>query len=307
MSIWICGEILVDLLPHGAFIGGGPANTARALGRLEQEVEFIDGISSDEYGQRARRSLLRDGVGLRHIHMSEKPTATATVVLNRDGVATYRFLTYETATFDFQLSWLPDPSRFKPSLLYVGTLATLIEPGATELLSWARVVSEFAPVIYDPNIRSAVLGDREKYLHNVDKWIEISSVVKVSKDDLAWLYPNEPYEAVARKWIDRGVVLVIVTLGDKGVSGFTIDESIEVPGANIDVVDTVGAGDTVGAILVNAIQEFGPLNLRGEVLKQVLNCAVIAAGITCSRAGAEPPTRSELMVELERSGRDAIY
>ncbi len=297
----------MDLLPDGAVVGGGPANTSRSLGRLNQDVEFIAGISTDEYGYKVRGTLLRDGVGLRHIHVSEKQTATASVVLDVDGVATYKFLTDETATFDFHLSWLPDPSRFKPSILYVGTLATVIEPGATELLSWARVVSEFAPVIYDPNVRSAVLNDREKYLQNIDKWIEISSIVKVSEDDLAWLYPNQPLADVAQKWIDRGVVLVVVTLGEKGAAGFTIDESIEVSGVNVDVIDTVGAGDTVGAILVDAIQEFGPLNLRGEVLKQVLNCAVIAAGITCSRAGAEPPTRSELTLELERSGRDAIY
>jgi fructokinase len=299
MSIWVCGEALMDVLPHGAVVGGGAANTARALARLGHDVEFIGGISSDEFGRQVRAVLLRDDVGLRHSVNGEMPTSTATVVLDKSGGASYVFSTDATATFDFHHSWLPDPSRFKPSILHVGTLATAIEPGASILLEWAHTVAEFAPIIFDPNVRPAIVKDRESYVESVEKWIELSSVVKVSEDDLAWLYPNENPIDVGRRWIENGVPLVVITRGSSGLMGIVSDGIVEVPGAEVVVVDTVGAGDTVGAIIVEAVLEFGVLNLHGEVLREVLNCAAVAAGITCSRAGAEPPARFELAAALK--------
>ena len=111
MSIWVCGEVLIDILPTGPVVGGGPANTAKALARLGYEVDFIDGISSDAYGVSARKELERDGVGLSLALSSDKPTCTATVTLDSNGSASYEFLIDGTATFEFSPSWLPDPER----------------------------------------------------------------------------------------------------------------------------------------------------------------------------------------------------
>lgn len=299
MTVWVCGEVLVDLLPNGAVIGGGPANTARALALLGHDVEFIDGISSDEYGDRAQRELLRDGVKLTHCHHSDNPTCTARVTVDDHGSASYQFGIEDTATFDFHESWLPDPAIHKPSLLHIGSLATIIEPGSSVLHDWAIKVCEYAPIVFDPNIRPSVLSDRERYIDAIEEWVAISTVIKVSDDDLSWLFPDIAPIDVAKRWINEGAVLVVITRGAEGLVGVTEDEVVEAPGVPVKVVDTVGAGDTVGAAIVQAILQHGVANLRGDVLKESLDCAAVAAAITCSRVGAAPPTDSELQVAIE--------
>ena len=288
------------MLPNGDVVGGGPANTAKALARLGYEVDFIDGISSDANGVKARKELDRDGVGLALSLTSDKPTCTATLTLDSQGGASYDFLIEGTATFDFKNSWLPDPERLKPSVLHIGTLATIIEPGATALFDWAVRVGEFAPIIFDPNIRPSVMDDRATYASNVEKWVSIASIVKVSDDDLKWLYPNETLDEVAHRWIEQGVSCVVVTRGVHGLIGFTEHGMEEVDGAKITVVDSVGAGDTVGAIIVEGVIAHSVAGLEGQVLNEVLHKAAIAAGITCSRAGAQPPYKHELTKAMEK-------
>ncbi len=299
MSIWVCGEVLIDLIPGAdgvrvPHVGGGPANTAKALARLGHEVQFIDGISSDQYGVMSRKELLDDEVKLDLALKSDKPTCLAIVSLAENGGASYEFEIDGTATFDFSLDWLPDPSRYKPNVLHIGTLVTVIQPGADVLYDWAIRVAEFAPIVFDPNIRPAVMGDRDKYQMAVEKWAAISSVIKVSDDDMAWLYPDQKYQDVAQRWISDGAALVVITRGAEGLLGITADGSVEVPGVKIEVADSVGAGDTVGAIIVEAMIEKGILNLTDEVLKATLHRAAVAAGITCSRKGAQPPYKHEL-------------
>jgi len=300
MSIWVCGEVLIDVLPTGPVVGGGPANTAKALARLGHDVDFVGGISTDAYGLLARKELSRDGVGLGLSLESNKPTCTATVNLDKAGSATYTFVIDGTATFDFLPSWLPDPERLKPSVLHIGTLATVVEPGATVLFDWAVKCAEFAPIVFDPNVRPSFLGDREKYCQAVEKWVGISSVVKLSDEDIAWLYPDESMDEVAHRWLEGETSLVVVTRGAKGIIGYTQGASEEVEGVRVDVVDTVGAGDTVGAILVEGIMQHSVAGLVGHTLNTVLHRAAVAAGITVSRAGAQPPRMHELVEALEK-------
>jgi len=299
MTIWVCGEVLIDLIPGAGGVrvghfGGGPANTAKALARLGCDVQFIDGISTDTDGVAAREELLEDAVKLDLALSSDKPTCLAIVSLDANGGASYEFKIAGTATFDFSLEWLPDPSRYKPNVLHIGTLATVIQPGADVLYDWALRVAEFAPIVFDPNIRPAVLSDRDLYEAVVEKWAAISSVIKVSDDDMAWLYPGQNYVDVAERWINDGAALVVVTRGAQGIIGFTSEGAVEVEGAKITVADTVGAGDTVGAIIVEAMIEKGVLALTGDVLRATLHRAAVAAGITCSRKGAQPPYKHEL-------------
>ena len=298
MSIWVCGEVLIDELPSGAVVGGGPANTAKALARLGHEVAFIDGISTDAYGVKARAELVADGVDLSLSNSSDLPTAVAVVTLAGDGSASYEFKLDKTATFDFNSSWLPDPSRYKPQVLHIGTLATLVQPGADVLFDWALACADFAPVVFDPNIRPQVMSDREKYVAIVEKWVGISSVVKLSDDDFKWLYPGKSPESIAEQWLQGGVALVVMTRGADGLVGYTSDGVVEVAGEKVNVVDTVGAGDTVGAIIVQGLITDGLLNMRGSVLKDVLHRAAVAAAITCSRVGAQPPYAHEIRERL---------
>jgi fructokinase len=284
--VWVAGEALIDLLPRNgasiAVVGGGAANTAKALANLEIEVSWIGGISSDEYGKLIEQEL--ESVNLNLANYSTLPTALAKVTLDRSGSASYEFLLDNTATFDFDLNWLP---QGKPEILHIGTLATIVEPGASRLFDWAKGLK--TKVVFDPNVRPSVLSDKSRYRMAFENWAKISSIVKMSNEDLEWL----GYSTL-NQILELGPELLVVTHGAEGMTGYTASGSVSVPGVNVQVVDTVGAGDTVGAVIVEGLLENGITSLVGEKLFEVLSRAAKAAAITCSRVGANPPKRAEL-------------
>jgi fructokinase len=297
-QVWVAGEVLIDLIPDGSdrtpIVGGGPANTAKALSKLDIDTQFVDGISSDNYGQRAKGELVASGVKLDYVKFSDKPTCLAIVSLSDLGSASYEFVIENTATFDFTSDWLPNPQSERPSLLHIGTLATAIEPGAAVLFEWAQSVAKVAPIVFDPNIRPAVISDRKQYVMQVEQWVSISSAVKVSDEDIRWLYPTLEIDHVINNWLAKGPSLVVVTYGDKGLAGYRLGEKVIVDAVKVVVADTVGAGDTVGAILVEAIVKDGLDTLYGVRLEMMLKRAAKAAAITVSRSGANPPTLKEI-------------
>jgi len=240
-QVWIAGEVLIDLIPEGVdrkpVVGGGPANTAKALSKLGIDTQFIEGISSDVYGQMAKKELVTSGVKLDYVKYSDKPTCLAIVSLNDLGAATYEFVIKNTATFDFTHDWLPNPQTDRPSLLHIGTLAAVIEPGASVLFDWAQSVAKFAPIVFDSNIRPAVVSDRSKYVARVERWLEISSAVKVSEDDIKWLYPSIEVEQVVNDWLIKGPSLIVVTYGDKGLIGNRKNERVSVGAVKVKVTE----------------------------------------------------------------------
>ena len=297
-QVWVSGEVLIDLIPDGSeqkpIVGGGPANTAKVLAKFGIDTQFIDGISTDNYGVMAKDELVASGVKLDYVKYSDKPTCLAIVSLSNSGSASYEFVIENTATFDFNSTWLPNPQTERPSLLHIGTLATVIEPGASVLFEWAQSVAKIAPIVFDPNIRPAVIGNRDLYVMQVERWISISSAVKVSDEDIKWLYPSLKIEQVVNDWLAKGPSLIVVTYGDKGLAGYRVDEKVIVDAVKVAVADTVGAGDTVGAILVEAIVKDGLKVLSGVRLEMMLKRAAKAAAITVSRSGANPPTLKEI-------------
>lgn len=285
-SVWVAGEALIDLVPTSGgltpIVGGGPANTAKALAKLGIATSFIGGISNDFYGVSIKKEL--EGIDLSLSLECELPTALAEINLSSSGSASYQFKLENTATFNFQNSWLPMGS---PRLLYTGSLATLVEPGASALYSWARRLS--SEIVLDPNVRRSVLNDVNEYRKIFELWASISKVVKMSMEDLDFLG-----FVSGEQILDLGPELVVVTKGAEGIEGFTQSDSIWIPGERVLVVDTVGAGDTVGAIIVEGIVRYGLQNLRKDKFSSLLRRAVTAASITCSRAGANPPSANEL-------------
>ena len=279
--IWVAGEALIDLLPGGVpVVGGGPANTAKALSNIGLATQFIGGISIDEFGLLIEKELDTYGVGIDLVLRSGLPTAVAEVSLDSIGIAKYEFKLLETATFSFG-DWLPVGN---PSILHIGSLGTIIEPGASKLFDWAKNLD--CLIVYDPNVRSAVLSDKYKYREYFSKWAKISSVIKLSEEDLNYLgYTVEEI-------LQFGAELVVVTHGERGLSGFNRVEEIFAPGVNVEVIDTIGAGDTAGAILVEGLLKNGLL--QGEILESTLKRAARAAAITCTRSGAKPPSFEEL-------------
>lgn len=290
---YVAGEALIDLINVGgsqsSHVGGGPANTAKALARLGFSSVFVGGISSDEYGSLIETELLDSGVDLSSVYRSALPTALARALIDENGVARYEFELEDTATFAFSDSWLPTDSA---DVIHVGSVATLVQPGAKALFQWVSQANSV--VVFDPNVRPSIEGDVAVYRAAVENWISVSDVVKLSEDDLSWLYAESESEVVGR-WITSGVALVVVTLGAAGLRAYGEGFVLSVPGASVDLVDTVGAGDTIGAVLVEGVLNNGLSGLMEEsVLHSVLERAVAAAGITCSRAGANPPWKSEL-------------
>ncbi len=289
-TIWVVGEALIDLVPDKdkgsiPLVGGGPANTTKALARLGIQTHFIGGISSDRHGDQISNELLKSGVDLSLSLYSDLPTAIAKIVLDASGSASYDFSLNGTATFDFRTNWLP---KGHPAVLHFGSLGTLIEPGATQLFKWIKNVD--AVKVYDPNIRPSVMSDRRKYLESVEKWFSISDVVKMSSEDFEWLYPEleEP-----SKILSFGPKLLVMTCGSQGITALHRSGTVTVPGVKVEIIDTVGAGDTVGAIIVEAVLRLGLNSLMAD-LKPALARAAKAAAITCSRAGAQPPSIAEL-------------
>jgi fructokinase len=257
------------------------------LARLGFSSYFVGGISSDEFGGLIETELLESGVDLSLALRGSKPTALANAVIDGSGIASYSFELEGTTTFDFSSSWLPSG---EPSVVHVGSVATLVEPGASELFSWVKGLS--VPVVFDPNVRPSIQGDRDLYRAAVEKWVSVASVVKLSDEDLSWLYGDDE-AGVVKRWLSDGVSVVVVTRGASGLRGYLGDVVIDVPAVSVDLVDTIGAGDTIGAVVVEGVVKFGLAGL-GANLDAVLRRAALAASITCSRAGANPPWAREL-------------
>ena len=287
----------MDLIPvvggnRVPIVGGGPANTAKAVARLGYPTYFVGGISSGEYGRAVELELLGSGVDLSLVHRGDAPTALAIATINDAGLASYEFKLDSTVSFNFHSSWLP---KGDAEVIHIGSVATLLEPGASELYKWLSDKS--ATVVFDPNVRPSIQGDREIYRNSVERWIELAKIVKLSEDDFSWLYESSESDVIAN-WLSRGAEIVVVTRAERGLSAFTRDGRIDCPAAKVELVDSVGAGDTIGAVIVEGLLKHGLGGLRADILKQVLERAAKAAGITCSRAGANPPWKEELDLAL---------
>jgi fructokinase len=296
-KVWVAGEALMDLIPvvggdRVPIVGGGPANTAKAVARLGYPTYFVGGISSGEYGRAVELELQRSGVDLSLVHRGDSPTALAIATINEAGLASYEFKLDSTVSFNFHSSWLP---KEDVEVIHIGSVATLLEPGASELYKWLS--NKSATVVFDPNVRPSIQGNKEIYRDSVERWIDLAKIVKLSEDDFSWLYESSESDVIAN-WLSRGTEIVVVTRAERGLSAFTKEGRIDYPAAKVELVDSIGAGDTIGAVIVEGLLKYGLNGLKTDVLRQVLERAARAAGITCSRAGANPPWKEELDLAL---------
>ncbi|TDC65502.1 carbohydrate kinase [Micromonospora sp. KC207] len=301
--ITVVGESLVDLIeePTGeaiAYPGGSPANVAVALARLGEPTTLLTQLGDDAYGRLLRAHLAGSGVRLDPASVSDLPrTSVARTQLGADGQARY----------DFAIDWrsFPDIGAVASgsACLHTGSLATVLEPGAGDVLALARERRATTMISFDPNCRPSLTGDAARARRRVEELVAISDLVKVSREDLDWLHPGRSSERVAREWLALGASLVVVTLGAEGALAVTAREEIRVAAPRVTVVDTVGAGDAFTAGLLSALRARDLLGaarrpaLRAagpETLAAVLGDAARVAAWTCGRRGADPPTRAEL-------------
>ncbi|NYE36963.1 fructokinase [Nocardioides cavernae] len=302
--VLVVGEALVDVVPDRDgtprdLPGGSPANVAIALGRLGRDVRLVTLLGDDDRGALVRAWLEASGVAVLAQRTGSGRTSSAVVTLDDAGAASYAF------DLDWDLPAVPDEEC---DVLHVGSIATVLEPGADAVLQAFRTHRGRALLSLDPNARPAITPDRAGPVARVEELVGLADVVKVSDEDLHWLHPDDDPVATATRWAGRGPGLVVVTRGADGAVAVRPDGTVlEVPGVPVAVADTVGAGDTFSGVLVDALLGLGVGGAgAGDALRALsdrdvldaVSTAAIGAAINVSRPGADPPTRAELRAAL---------
>jgi fructokinase len=298
-DVLVVGESLVDIV-HAAdgstreYAGGSAANVAVALARLSRPVRFVTAWADDEHGRVLAEHLDDAGVRLATDPHVLARTATAAATLGADGAATY----------EFDLEWRIGPVEVDPPcVVHTCSLGAVIEPGAADVVSLVSRLREVATISYDINARPAITGTGPGVVALVERMVAVSDLVKASDEDLAALYPDLDLEAAARRLLTLGPVAVVVTRGPDGATWLSEQAVVDVASLPVQVADTIGAGDTFGAAVLDALWERDRLgaehraelrDLPAEEIADVLAHAARAAAVTVSRPGADPPYRSEL-------------
>ncbi|WP_425081943.1 carbohydrate kinase family protein [Ruegeria arenilitoris] len=307
--ILCCGEALIDMIatptisggdgfvPHS---GGAVFNTAIALGRLGSPVGLLTGLSSDMFGEQLAEALKTSHVDASHVIRSDRATTLAFVQL-KDGHATYSFIDENSAGRMLMPEDMPDQLP-AISALYFGGISLACEPCADAYAALLDRQGADRAVMIDPNIRPDFIKDQTRYRTRLNRMIAQADIVKVSDEDLDWIIPGP--ESITEKvplLLQAGPAVVIVTRGGDGASGYLADGSeTSVPVRPVQVVDTVGAGDTFNAGVLAELERGGQLTktalrtLSTENLRAALAKGAEVAAITVSRAGANPPWAHEL-------------
>lgn len=302
--ITVIGEALIDLVVDdhgciGARLGGGPFNTARTMGRLGMAPVFLGRLSEDGFGRMLRASLEQDGVTLGVPQQTDAPTTLAAVDVDQAGVPSFRF--YLAGTSAAALEY-PSLSAALPSAVtsvHAGTLALVMEPIATSI---ERLITcDLTPdtlVMIDPNCRPGAITDRQAYLARLSRILRRTDAVKVSMEDLGYLFPGEPVPAAAAALLGQGPAVVLVTDGPRPARAFLPGQEVSADVPAVEIVDTIGAGDAFGGAFLawwsgNGLTR-SDLRWLGSV-REALEAAVQVSALTCTRAGAEPPQFSEVL------------
>lgn len=308
--IVVGGEALIDLVEEDGLLrpvpGGGPFNTAIALGRLDVPVAYLGTLSHDDYGSELARLLIAAGVDMSLVRWSDAPTPLAIVHRHHDGGNGYTF--YLTGTSFTELT--PDVLPTLPdsvTAIHTGTLGLAVDPPAAAYEALLEREAARRTIVLDPNVRPALFGDQTAYRARFERLAGSVDIVKLSADDGSWIYPElEPTE-ILQRILSLGPRLVAITMGMLGAIAASADGRARVQGVAVTVEDTVGAGDSFGAALLAALIERDALDpettqpLDDSLLEDVVTYAVTASAITCTRTGAVPPTRAEIDVWIGSS------
>ncbi|GAA1712926.1 carbohydrate kinase [Isoptericola hypogeus] len=296
------GEALVDVVHRtdgssAEHPGGSLANVALTLGRLGRDVRLATWLGDDERGATVRDWLAESAVALAPGSDGAARTSVAQATLDAEGAATY----------EFDLEWrVPEGTAAAPDTLAVhtGSIAAMLAPGAADVRRLVEAARATATITYDPNARPALMGDAAEVRPRVEELVALADVVKVSDEDLAWLAPGTDPLDVARAWQRTGPAVVVVTFGGSGTTAVTAAGEVTMKAPRVDVVDTVGAGDSFmgalldwlwGADLLGAHRREALRGIDRAATARMLVRAVAVAAVTVSRAGANPPWPTDLV------------
>lgn len=306
----VCGEALFDVfsqpgasanrLDLQAVAGGSPFNVAVGLRRLGSESALFGGISSDFLGARLRRVLHEEGVNGDYLVSSEAPTTLAMVALDAQGVPQYAFRGEGCADRLLRREHLPALAA-RVRGIHVGSYSLVVTPAADTLFELVEREGERRLISLDPNVRLGVEPGIELWRQRIEAFAARAHLIKVSEEDLALLYPQRKPEEIARQWLDQRCQLAFVTHGSDGASVFSRRHGHwAVPAVPVDTRDTVGAGDSFQAALLAylARHRLDSPSALGELPREhiaaMLDYAVRAAALTCSRVGPDLPYRHQL-------------
>jgi fructokinase len=305
--ILCCGEALIDMLPrqstlgeaaYAPYAGGAIFNTAIALGRLGIPTGFFTGLSDDMLGDVLRETLAAANVDFSFCAISGRPTTVAFVKLV-NGSATYAFYDEGTAGRMITTDDLPVLGG-DIEAIHFGAISLIPDPcGGTYEALLARE-HEARVISLDPNIRPGFIKNKQSHHDRIMRMAAQSDIIKFSDEDLEWFGMSGDHDALAAQWLNIGPKLVVITKGANGAVGYTKSMKVDVPSERVDVVDTIGAGDTFDAGVLASLKREGLLtkyhvaNLDQQAVRNALAIAAKVAAVTVSRAGANPPWAHEV-------------
>lgn len=305
--ILTCGESLIDMVPdetaEGAVFrplpGGSVYNTAIALGRLGVDTGYLWPISRDPFGEALLRPLAEARVDTGLCPRTGRVTTLAFVTL-AGGEARYSFYDEGSAGRMFAASDLPElPDTVEA--LFIGGISLVPDPCGATVLALAEQAAGRIPVMLDPNIRPFFIADPDAFRARLDRLLALADIVKLSADDLDWLFPGQQAALAAEEILARGPKIVLRTGGAAGAVAHWNAEPVSVPAIRVAVADTIGAGDTFNAGFLAALSRAGLLTrdaiagITADALAQALSTAARAASVTVSRRGANPPWAHEMI------------
>lgn len=314
--IIVAGENVVDLVaaPDGLLrpaLGGGPANVAVAAARLGAPVAMAARLGRDAFGAAFRRRFEESNVDIRYLVDTADPSALALATLAPDGEARYDFWLAGAADFAWRGPELPRPDP--GDTLHLGSLAAFLPPGADVLERWVERHRPQCTITFDPNLRPVALA-RPDALVRLERLVRLAHLVRASEQDLRLAYPTVAPMATARRWLADGDAgggpsLVVLTRGPAGATALTRDGEVSVTPPPVDVVDTIGAGDTAMGALLAALHARAALSPAGlarvsrDSLADILRFVCTAAALACARPGGDPPAPAEVAALLSRRPR----
>jgi fructokinase len=306
--ILCCGDALIDFVPIAAMdgrdavrpaVGGSCLNIAVGLARLGMPAGFVGGISTDLFGRMIADHASASGVELHHAKRSEHQTTLA-FLRNVAGQSQYAFYDDDTASANW--TYRPGSIPFDAvEAVHIGSTTLVNDRGAAETSALIADAKDSVTISFDPNCRPNLVRDRMGYLARMRAFADRADLIRMSDVDFDYLFGDEAYAARAEFLLARGASLVVITRGTEGALAWHSKAGpIEVGAPIVEVVDTIGAGDSFHAALLYALRDQGGLAraklqaVGANELGRALSFACQCAAITCTRAGADPPRHSEV-------------
>ena len=302
-----CGEALIDMIPttldsgETAFIpkiGGAILNTSICLGRLGADVGFLGAVSKDLFGEQILEELINSKVNTSFcLETSNNTTLAFAKIAN--GTTTYSFFDENSSNRTICLKDVVLDDN-KVDTIYVGGISLMSEPNGTEIENFIAKESSKKIVFYDPNVRPNFIEDRSLFIQRFEKILSQSDIIKISEEDLEWLYPNGSFEEIYKQWLNLSLSIIVLTKGSEGAIIKTKNYEVTSRGEKVEVVDTIGAGDIFNGALLYSLSKHKSfskkdlINIDKESLEESLKFANKVAAISVGRTGANPPFFNEL-------------